>query len=124
MSHSGDTCMSLQALRKVPDVNAAWYPDFIRRFHDIDISIAVQTPVGLMVPILRNADGRGLTDISAGIKTLAGKVQKITGALTSPPPPPGRQGITHFHRVLPAYTESPANSKSQMHWLTCLKFCC
>ncbi|KAK9863718.1 hypothetical protein WJX84_001166 [Apatococcus fuscideae] len=63
------------ALKKVPDVNAAWYPDFTRRFHNIDISIAVQTPVGLMVPILRNADGRGLTDISAGIKALAGKAK-------------------------------------------------
>ena len=62
--------MRLQALKKVPDVNAAWYPDFTRRFHNIDISIAVQTPVGLMVPILRNADGRGLTDISSGIKVL------------------------------------------------------
>ncbi len=72
----------MQALKKVPDVNAAWYPDFTRRFHSIDISIAVQTPVGLMVPILRNADGRGLTDISSGIKALAAKVT-FTGVPSS-----------------------------------------
>ena len=48
--------------------------DFIRQYHNVDISVAVQTPQGLMVPVLRDADGKGLSDSSAGVKALAGKV--------------------------------------------------
>ena len=64
----------VQALRKVPGVNSSWMGDFIRQYHNVDISVAVQTPQGLMVPVLRDADGKGLSDISAGVKALAGKV--------------------------------------------------
>ena len=42
-------CVPIQALRKVPDVNASWMGDFIRKYHNVDISVAVQTPSGLMV---------------------------------------------------------------------------
>ena len=67
-------CAPLQALRKVPGVNSSWMGDFIRQYHNVDISVAVQTPQGLMVPVLQDADGKGLSDISAGVKALAGKV--------------------------------------------------
>jgi hypothetical protein len=66
--------MSSQSLRKVPDVNASWYPEYIRVYHNIDISVAVQTPGGLMVPIVRDADMLGLGEISAVVKELAAKV--------------------------------------------------
>lgn len=36
---------SALALRKVPEVNASWFPDFIRQYHTVDCSVAVQ--VGL-----------------------------------------------------------------------------
>ncbi len=55
-------------------MNSSWMGDFIRQYHNVDISVAVQTPQGLMVPVLRDADGKGLSDISAGVKALAGKV--------------------------------------------------
>lgn len=64
----------MQALKKVPQVNASWRGDFIREFKDVNIGVAVQTDVGLLVPVLPNADGKGLGDISQGVKTLATKV--------------------------------------------------
>lgn len=64
----------VQALRKVPEVNASWYPDYIRVYHNIDVSVAVQTPGGLMVPVVRDADVLGLAEISATVKELAQKV--------------------------------------------------
>jgi len=64
----------VQALRKVPQVNASWRGEFIREFTDINIGVAVQTDVGLLVPVLPNADAKGLGDISKGVKALAGKV--------------------------------------------------
>ena len=55
-------------------MNASWHGDFIRRYHDVNVGVAVQTPIGLMVPVLRNADNLGLRDISGGVKSLAAKV--------------------------------------------------
>ncbi|CAL8471164.1 g10706 [Coccomyxa elongata] len=66
---------SAMALRKVPEVNASWYPDFIRVYHNIDVSVAVQTPGGLMVPVVRDADVLGLAEISATVKELAQKAK-------------------------------------------------
>ncbi len=64
----------MQALRKVPQVNASWRGDYIREFTDVNIGVAVQTDVGLLVPVLPRADGKGLGDISKGVKELATKV--------------------------------------------------
>ena len=66
--------VALQALKKVPGVNASWHGDFIRQYHNIDISIAVQTPSGLMVPVVKDSDSKGLTEIGSAVKDLAGKV--------------------------------------------------
>ena len=68
---------ALQALRKVPEVNASWNTEFIRQYHNIDVSVAVQTPGGLMVPIVHDADALGLSEISAKVKDLATKVMRI-----------------------------------------------
>ena len=69
--------MWLQALKKVPGVNSSWHGDFIRQYHNIDISIAVQTPNGLMVPVVRDSHSKGLTEIGAAVKALAGKVSHL-----------------------------------------------
>lgn len=69
--------ISLQALKKVPGVNSSWHGDFIRQYHNIDISIAVQTPNGLMVPVVRDSCSKGLTEIGAAVKALAGKVSLL-----------------------------------------------
>ncbi|KAE8211959.1 hypothetical protein CF327_g4354 [Tilletia walkeri] len=63
------------ALREVPEVNSAWYGDFIRQHHKVDISIAVATPTGLITPIVRDVGGNGLTAISAATKELAARAR-------------------------------------------------
>ena len=57
-------------------MNASWNTEYIRQYHSIDISVAVQTPGGLMVPIVHDADALGLSDISAKVKDLATKVSR------------------------------------------------
>ena len=69
---------SALALRAVPEVNASWYGDFIRQYHSVDCSIAVQTPAGLMVPIVRDADRKGLAAISSEVRELAGAAKSGT----------------------------------------------
>ncbi|KAG2427377.1 hypothetical protein HYH02_014597 [Chlamydomonas schloesseri] len=65
-----------RALKTVPGVNASWQPDFIRQYANVDISVAVQTPGGLQVPIVRDADLKSLTAISADVRALAAKYQQ------------------------------------------------
>ncbi|EPX71795.1 dihydrolipoamide S-acetyltransferase E2 [Schizosaccharomyces octosporus yFS286] len=52
------------ALREVPEVNSAWMGEFIRQYKNVDISMAVATPSGLVTPVIRNAQGLGLREIS------------------------------------------------------------
>ena len=59
------------ALRKVPDANASWAEDGIRRWKSVDISVAVAIPQGLITPIIRHADEKGLAEISGEMKDLA-----------------------------------------------------
>ena len=50
--------------------------DKIRVYKNADISVAVQTDAGLMVPIVRNACGLGLSGISSEVRALAGKAKE------------------------------------------------
>ncbi|MDX2143962.1 MAG: pyruvate dehydrogenase complex dihydrolipoamide acetyltransferase [Rhodospirillaceae bacterium] len=59
------------ALRKVPAANATWTDEAIRRYDNVDISVAVATPDGLITPIIRHADKKGLAVISNEMKDLA-----------------------------------------------------
>jgi len=59
------------AMRKVPMVNASWTDDAIRMYENVDVSIAVATEGGLITPIIRNADQKGLLAISTEMKDLA-----------------------------------------------------
>jgi pyruvate dehydrogenase E2 component (dihydrolipoamide acetyltransferase) len=63
------------ALRKVPEANASWHPDGILRYADVDVSVAVATDAGLITPIVKNADRKGLATISAEVKALAAKAK-------------------------------------------------
>jgi pyruvate dehydrogenase E2 component (dihydrolipoamide acetyltransferase) len=58
------------ALRRVPRVNASWSEDGIIQYHDVDISVAVSIPDGLITPIVRHADRKGLAAISNEAKSL------------------------------------------------------
>ena len=63
------------ALRKVPDANASWVDGALRRYDGVDVSVAVAIEDGLVTPIVRNADGKGLAEISAEVKELAGRAR-------------------------------------------------
>ncbi|MFY8033278.1 MAG: dihydrolipoamide acetyltransferase family protein, partial [Flexibacteraceae bacterium] len=63
------------ALRKHPKVNSSWLGDKIRYNHHIHIGVAVAVEEGLLVPVLRFADSKSLTQLSAETKTLAGKAK-------------------------------------------------
>jgi len=64
-----------QALKEVPAANAAWSDDAILQFNDIDVSVAVATPNGLITPIIKKANTKGLAQISAEMKELAEKAR-------------------------------------------------
>jgi pyruvate dehydrogenase E2 component (dihydrolipoamide acetyltransferase) len=63
------------ALRKHPTVNSAWMGDFIRRNDHVNIGVAVAVDEGLLVPVVRFADGKGLTQISAEVRQYAQKAK-------------------------------------------------
>ena len=63
------------ALRRVPALNASFTEEAIIRYDDVDISIAVSIPDGLITPIIRHADRKGLTAISTEMKDLAGRAK-------------------------------------------------
>ena len=63
------------ALKRNPKVNSAWMGDKIRYNNHIHIGIAVAVPDGLLVPVVRFADTKGLAEIGAEVKDLAGKAK-------------------------------------------------
>jgi pyruvate dehydrogenase E2 component (dihydrolipoamide acetyltransferase) len=63
------------ALRLHPDVNSSWMGDFIRHNHHIHIGMAVAMPDGLIVPVIRFADQKSLSQISAEAKELGAKAK-------------------------------------------------
>ncbi len=63
------------ALREVPAANASWTDAAILQYDDVDISVAVATPDGLITPIIRQADLKDLHQISDEISELAHRAQ-------------------------------------------------
>jgi pyruvate dehydrogenase E2 component (dihydrolipoamide acetyltransferase) len=63
------------ALRKHPAVNSSWMGDFIRQNHHIHVGVAVAIEDGLIVPVVRFADQKTLSQIAAEVKELAGKAK-------------------------------------------------
>ncbi len=63
------------ALRRVPEVNVAFMGDAIRQFNQVHIGVAVALERGLMTPVIRNADLKGLGVISSEVKDLVGRAK-------------------------------------------------
>ena len=63
------------ALRKHPAVNSSWMGDFIRQNHHIHIGTAVAVEEGLIVPVVKFADQKSLSQISAEAGTLIDKAR-------------------------------------------------
>ncbi|MFY0252439.1 pyruvate dehydrogenase complex dihydrolipoamide acetyltransferase [Chitinophaga sp. 30R24] len=66
---------SAMALRQHPDVNSSWMGDFIRQNHHIHIGSAVAIEDGLIVPVIRFADQKSLSQIASDAKGLYDKAK-------------------------------------------------
>jgi pyruvate dehydrogenase E2 component (dihydrolipoamide acetyltransferase) len=58
-------------LRKIPAVNASWSEDAILQWQEVDVAVAVALPEGLITPIIKNADKKGIPLISSEMRELA-----------------------------------------------------
>lgn len=63
------------ALKQHPVVNSSWLGDTIRTNHHVNIGVAVAVDEGLLVPVVRNADTKGLSQIATEVKDFAGKAK-------------------------------------------------
>jgi pyruvate dehydrogenase E2 component (dihydrolipoamide acetyltransferase) len=63
------------ALKQHPAVNSSWLGDKIRRNHHVHIGVAVAVEEGLLVPVVRFADTKSLSQIAAEVKELAQKAK-------------------------------------------------
>lgn len=59
------------SLKQHPNVNSAWMGDFIRRNEHVHIGVAVAVDEGLLVPVIRFADTKGLLQLSSEVKDYA-----------------------------------------------------
>ncbi|HMO41700.1 MAG TPA: pyruvate dehydrogenase complex dihydrolipoamide acetyltransferase, partial [Saprospiraceae bacterium] len=64
------------ALRQHPGVNSSWLGDKIRYNKDINIGVAVAVDEGLLVPVIRYADIKTLSQINTEVKHFAGKAKE------------------------------------------------
>ncbi|RKT87029.1 pyruvate dehydrogenase E2 component (dihydrolipoamide acetyltransferase) [Saccharopolyspora antimicrobica] len=59
----------------VPEMNAVWLPEAVRRFHHVDISVAVATDNGLVTPVLRGVEDMSVSAISGRMRECADKAR-------------------------------------------------
>lgn len=64
------------SLKKHPNCNAAWHGDVIRRFNHVHVGVAVAVEDGLITPVIKHADRKGLVQISREVKELAGRARQ------------------------------------------------
>ncbi len=63
------------ALTQHPKINSSWLGDKIRVNHNVNIGVAVAVEEGLLVPVVRNADSKPLSQISKEVKDFAQKAK-------------------------------------------------
>ena len=111
---------AVEALKKYPAVNASIDGDDIIYHNYCDIGIAVSSPRGLVVPILRNAEMMGFADVEQSILDFAGKakdgslsIEEMTGGtftitnggtfgsmMSTPIINPPQSGILGMHNIV------------------------
>lgn len=64
------------ALKQHPKINSSWLGDKIRFNHHVNIGVAVAVEEGLLVPVVRFADGKSLSQIATEVKTFAQKAKE------------------------------------------------
>ncbi|MAM34693.1 MAG: pyruvate dehydrogenase complex dihydrolipoamide acetyltransferase [Micavibrio sp.] len=65
-----------QALKAYPAANVAWGDEAVLQFKHSDVSVAVATPNGLITPIVKAAETKGLRQISEEVKDMAGRARE------------------------------------------------
>jgi pyruvate dehydrogenase E2 component (dihydrolipoamide acetyltransferase) len=68
--------VAAEALARHPEINASWEGDTIRRHGSVDIGIAVAIEDGLITPVLRGADRKGLLQISTEASEMIGRARE------------------------------------------------
>jgi pyruvate dehydrogenase E2 component (dihydrolipoamide acetyltransferase) len=68
--------ITAEALRRHPEVNAAWHDTVIRRYGRVHIGVAVAVDEGLITPVVRDADAKGVADIAVEVKELARRARE------------------------------------------------
>ncbi|HIF23017.1 MAG TPA: pyruvate dehydrogenase complex dihydrolipoamide acetyltransferase [Gemmatimonadetes bacterium] len=63
------------ALRQHPNCNAQWHDGFVRRFSSVHLGVAVAIEDGLITPVVKNAHAKGIAQISAEVRELAGRAR-------------------------------------------------
>ncbi len=63
------------AMRKVPTTNVSWSDEAILQYKNVDVSVAVATPNGLITPIIKQADKKTVAVISTEMKDLAARAR-------------------------------------------------
>lgn len=64
------------ALKQHPQINSSWLGDKIRTNHHVNIGVAVAVEEGLLVPVVRFADSKSLSQIAAEVKTYSQKAKE------------------------------------------------
>jgi pyruvate dehydrogenase E2 component (dihydrolipoamide acetyltransferase) len=64
------------ALRRHPECNAHWQEGFVRRFNAVHLGVAVAIEEGLITPVVRHAHAKGVAQISAEVRELAGRARE------------------------------------------------
>jgi pyruvate dehydrogenase E2 component (dihydrolipoamide acetyltransferase) len=94
------------ALIKVPDANVAWTDNNMVKHHHADVGVAVSIPGGLITPIVRKAETKGLAQISIEMKDYAARAKsrklnpsEYTGGSTSVSNM-GMMGVKNFQAIV------------------------
>jgi pyruvate dehydrogenase E2 component (dihydrolipoamide acetyltransferase) len=64
------------ALRAYPGANSSWTDEAIRLYQTVDVCVAVAAPNGLITPVVRGADNKGLVAISNEVRALAKRARE------------------------------------------------
>ncbi len=62
-------------LKRVPALNAAWSDAGIRSFRSVDLAVAVAIEGGLITPVIREADNKGIAEIAAEMRDLVARAR-------------------------------------------------
>jgi len=62
---------AIRALHDVPEMNVIWMEDCVRKFNQVDVSVAISSSRGLVTPVIRSGQELTLSEISKQIKDFA-----------------------------------------------------